>query len=170
MDIPNPDDSADAIIQSIEEVKETIGHASFEHHDPAKAAEVIGRRGAGDSIRYIAKTTGVSVSGVQSIIKRHPEVIAEIQESTGRMAVTNTHLSFEVYAQKMRTLRDDPEQLAKVSPKDLAIAAGVMVDKAQLLQGKATSIHENLNEPTFADAQALIRQAQGRVIDVEEDD
>ena len=45
-----------------------------------------------------------------------------------------------------------------------------MFDKARLAEGKATSIHENLNEPTWADAQALIRQAQGRVIDVEEDE
>jgi hypothetical protein len=39
---------------------------------------------------------------------------------------------------------DDPERRRKTSPRDWAIIAGVMVDKAQLLAGLPTSINLNV--------------------------
>jgi hypothetical protein len=167
MDLAQPHDAADAIISSIKGIKGSISPAATENTNPAKAAEIIGLRCAGESLRSIEATTGVGLTAIQAIIRRHPEVIAELQQSTSSMAVTNAHLTFEVYAKKMRTLRDNEDALDKVNPKDIAIAGGIMVEKAQLLQGKATSINETRHEPSMKEVQEGLRQLkQGTVIDI----
>ena len=72
---------------------------------------------------------------------------------------------------KAEALASNPEQLAKTNPQQLAVAYGVATDKWAALSGGPTAIVEHRRaEPTFADAQALIRQAQARVIDVEDGD
>jgi hypothetical protein len=63
--------------------------------------------------------------------------------------------------QKMDMLAKNPEALAKVNLKDLAISYGVAVDKGMLaLDGNRTIVEHVSRKPSLADAQAAIDEAR----------
>jgi hypothetical protein len=63
--------------------------------------------------------------------------------------------------QKMLQLSEDPEALAKVNLRDLAVSYGVAVDKGMLaLDGNKVTVEYVSKRPSLADAQAAINEAR----------
>lgn len=126
---------------------------------PEKLALARNLRALNVPIRTIALETGLSKSSVESLIQRDAVSIAEIKADL----VKRLHRAAGVAAE---VIIDDLDS-GKLRGRDAAIALGVLVDKAQLLGGQATSIVRKEESPTDHDALASYIQSLPEVTEVE---
>jgi len=78
-----------------------------------------------------------------------------------------------VLEEKMQRLQADPDKLDDEKLKDIALAIGIVTDKAANLNGMATSVVEHRSGPSIEDAMKFreevrqrVQMAKGKVIDV----
>ncbi len=84
--------------------------------------------------RLMNKRRGVEVEKQTKAVARKIDTqqMVELSKDTRNLAV-------QILNDKLVQMQTDPEALAKTSIKDLATVFGILVDKAQLLNGLATS-------------------------------
>ena len=165
-----PPDLPDKIAQSLA----TLAHSDPRHVEskhPQEAARALEMLSQGASLASIEQVTGLSITSISRMRRSHAEVLGEMRSRAAVDAAQTAEAYRLLMNAKAEALASNPEQLAKTNPQQLAVAYGVATDKWTALSGGPTAIVEHRRaEPTFADAQALIRQAQARVIDVEDGD
>ena len=104
---------------------------------PETAAQIQGMLAEGVGILRIARNCHVSPSTVIAVRDQSTAEIDKQARQVGHSAMSVARQSVEAIQEAI----DDPELRKKVSPRDWAIIAGVMVDKSQLLSGLPTSIN-----------------------------
>ena len=158
------------IAKSVGEAAKVGRCDKIEVRDPMKAAVILERLARGDRLRRVMAEEGVGQEMIARLKLDHGEAIAKRRE----LAASDAEYLAERYRllaeDKADQLADDPEGLAKVNPKDLALSFGIYRDKASSLRGDATAVVEHKRSVSLEDAAAMIEAArkkvQGEAIDV----
>jgi len=157
----------DTLPSKIETKAGSCSGSKLKHYDPERYALICNLLGAGDlSQRQISRIAGVSRNLVSGIVMSQTSDIEPLKQ---RIAGQSRNLAQLCIERATEMVLDDE---AKVSLRDLMIAAGVAVDKSQLLAGQATTITEfKPHDPGDDVFEEALRKAQaaGRVIDVPAD-
>ncbi len=161
----------DAVIaESVGEAAKVGRSDKIEVRDPMKAAVILERLARGDRLRRVMAEEGVGQEMIARLKLDHGEAIARRRE----LAAGDAEYLAERYRllaeDKADQLADDPEAMARVNPKDLALSYGIYRDKASNLRGDATAVVEHKRSVSLEDAAAMIEAArkkvQGEAIDV----
>jgi hypothetical protein len=107
---------------------------------PETVQRIQGLLAEGVGILRISRIVRVSPSTVIAVRDLSLTEIEKQAHAVGKGAMSIAHQSIDAIQEAI----DDPERRRKTSPRDWAIIAGVMVDKAQLLAGLPTSINLNV--------------------------
>jgi hypothetical protein len=151
-------------------VASEIRGTALEVRDPAKAMVVLERLARGDSLSRIRREEGVSGATIARMRLAHREALNERKMQAARDAEYMAERYRLLADERVEQLENDPEQLKKVNPKDLALGYGILTDKSAQLRGDATAVVEHKKGYSLEDAMAMIEQArkkvQGEAIDV----
>jgi len=134
---------------------------SLEKKDPTNAVLALELLSAGKGYKEITEITGIGFDGLTALRSRH-----EVAVDTRRKQLAGDGFEMAeglrlLAKQKMEMLANDPDALAKVNLRDLAISYGVAVDKGMLaLDGNRTIVEHVSRKPSLADAQAAINEAR----------
>jgi hypothetical protein len=114
--------------------------------------------------------TGLHHVTLAGLEKRYDEVLKILKRKTASTIASISAKSAELTARKLRQLDESPDELRKVSVKDLSLSTAILLDKARLLQGEATAVVEHRPALTFESYQQSIREMQeARTIELERD-
>ena len=135
---------------------EFSGRRLFER-DPRRYAAIVKAIAEGLGTNMIANAFGVSHNTVQAVRLREP------------LELEKTRLLDLVKSTSRLCLERLAELIPTMSPRDAAIASGILIEKSLLLSGEATSITLNKNEESLAhqsfnDLLASLPQADCRVV------
>lgn len=167
----DPEHAAEAIAASIQAVDDSgAPHQLVELSKTSEAVTALFMLATGKSIAKIKKKTKLSYHSIKGLEERHVEVVVELRKKSSTLIAIAEVTALEVLAMKMLDLKASKKLRDKTSPKDIAITAGIAVEKSQLIQGKATEIHQHNHSISMQEAQDEIRDANNRakIIDVEE--
>jgi hypothetical protein len=165
----DPEEAAEAIADSIRAVEDSGAPPQLvELSKTGSAVKALFLLSTGVPIEDIHRRTKLSRNAIRGLQERHTEVVAELRKKSATLIAISEVTALEVLALKMLDLKDSKELRDKVSPKDIAITAGIAVEKSLLIQGKATEILQVNVNVSLDEAQDEIRKAnQQAVIDVE---
>jgi hypothetical protein len=111
----------------------------------SKALELLMQGWTPDAVN---KQTALSLGTVKAIQQRHPEIAAGQRE----------FLMGNLREATSRLVKHINNNIERFAPKDAALAFGILIDKAQLLQGEATQRVERVANISQED---LIKKLQG---------
>ena len=135
-----------------------------ENRQPREAALALEMLGAGKSFRDVAAQTGLTLSQIGAIRKRHKVTIEEHRErfaSDGVQLAENLRL---VALAKLQQLADDPEQLARTNIRDLMLPYAIAQDKVFSALGENTVVVEHRSKgASLEDAQKAIDEARAKI-------
>jgi hypothetical protein len=143
---------------------EFSGAALFER-DPETYARVVEMLGQGAGLFAVSRETRTSVNTVRAVRDREREAVDSQRERMAQRARDAADLAIEGITDDLA----DPAVRSKVSVKDKAIVAGVMLDKAEQLSGGPqvrieVTVHGSQQSPSAA-FEAYLRSL--RTIDAE---
>ncbi|MDA0768252.1 MAG: hypothetical protein O3A92_15695 [Verrucomicrobia bacterium] len=136
--------------------------------NPDVAIEALFLRASGMTVAEVKRKTGLHHVTLQGLEDRHREVLKVLRRRTANATAATAAKAVELTARKLQLLDDDPEALAKTGIKDVCLSAAILIDKARLLAGEATEVHEIRRAFSFEEYREFLRKAQGRVLDAEE--
>ena len=145
-----------------------------EIREPEKCAQALYLLAETDTKHYlIAEKVGLTEREVGQLTYRRPELWEKRRpELAQKMAAASEQL-LDVLEEKMQRLQADPDKLDDEKLKDIALAIGIVTDKAANLNGMATSVVEHRSGPSIEDAMKFreevrqrVQMAKGKVIDV----
>lgn len=123
--------------------------------DPERAQEILRLTAQGIGTHAIARILRVAPATVIAIRRAYPAEVEREKQRIGRRAMLAAELSID------RLTDDLIESADRISARDKAIIAGVLVDKGQLLLGEATQRIEHVDSrPAHDDWLAMVRSAQ----------
>ena len=155
-----------ALIKSVHQAAESEPHRA-ESTKPNTAIEALFRLACGDSRTEACRRTGLHPKTLNNLIERHSDSLKMIRESSALKAAAVGEKGLELLGKKFQQLDDDPDALAKIDPAKIAVATGIMIDKAAGLEGRATVVIEHRSAPSKEEYAEALRKAKGRVVDVE---
>ena len=138
----------------------------IETHEPEKSAKAMISlslpKKIRPSIEEIARKCGLSKSAVDSLSRQLKTQLWPLKEEIGEIALKEYSNLLMTNAWNIAASIDE-ESIREAGLKDRAIALGILTDKALLVQGKPTEIHEHgahgkLDDLLGAVAQALQRR------------
>lgn len=153
--------------------KSQCGPQSIEKRDPDRAIKILYMLAQRTPIAEIATTCGVCENTIRSIKERQNEALKFLNDRARLNTATVADMLVNATALKAQKLLEDPDHLNKTNIKDIALATGIMTDKAAVHQGRPTNITENRGSENREKLMELIKQAKERmakakVIDVEQ--
>lgn len=126
--------------------------------DPGRYRAIVDALANGMGIRQIARAYKVSHNTVAAVRAREGATIDTLKTSIAGRALLVAEMAVERLG----------DEIGDIKREALAVVAGILVDKAQLLTGQATSIIGRPEAPQdWESALDSIRQAQGQVIDID---
>lgn len=132
-----------------------------ERSDPKMAVLAIEMLCQGYGYREVEEQTGIVFDRLLTLRARHEVAIDVRRKQLAGDGFEMAEGLRLLTRQKMDMLAKNPEALAKVNLKDLAISYGVAVDKGMLaLDGNRTIVEHVSRKPSLADAQAAIDEAR----------
>ena len=140
-------------------------------NEPDKYAACIIMLGRGFGVHRVARALGIGVNTVSAI---RDEAAPDVETEKLRVA-TKCRRGAELMLERLIDMALDPN--AKIPANVAAISAGILIDKAQVLTGQATSIirheraefsHEDFND-YLASLQAVEPDQPGQSLVVRED-
>lgn len=145
------------IISSISE----SGSRTLESREPTKAMLCLELLADGSTWQQVADETGWSFTQIGAVKARH-EVAIEVRKK--QLAADGFEMAEGIrllMKQKMSMLADNPDALAKVNVKDLALSYGIAVDKGMLALGENKMVIEHkAGKPSLEDAMKAIEDAR----------
>jgi len=124
---------------------------------------IVALTGADYSLREVSQLLGVSKNTVSSVIESEPDAVGTLKQRTAKTLRRAAHR----LAERILDRTED------IPIGQAAVTLGIVIDKAQLLDGEATAIIESRPsarhadwEETLIEVQAL-KQAAGRVIEAD---
>jgi hypothetical protein len=158
-----PDEVTDEMLSKLEQQDGLCSGVQLKSSDPARYELVVNLLAEGSlSQRQVSRLAGVSRNLVSGIAKSQT---ADIEPLKQKIAAGARNLSQLCIERATELVLDDK---AKVSLRDLMIAAGVATDKSLVLAGQASSIVEFRSvDPSDDEFAAALRRAKSAdVIDV----
>ena len=113
---------------------EFTGERLYKNH-PEKYRALVALLVEGLSVRRVCDVLKVSHHTVLAVRQREGSTIATLKERLAVLAADGAKLCVEAIVDRLF----NPEDLKKISARDLSIIAGVLVDKGQLLSGGVTA-------------------------------
>jgi hypothetical protein len=145
------------IVSSISE----SGSRTLESREPTKAMLCLELLADGSTWQQVADETGWSFTQIGAVKARH-EVAIEVRKK--QLAADGFEMAEGIrllMKQKMAMLADNPDALAKVNVKDLALSYGIAVDKGMLALGENKMVIEHkAGKPSLEDAMKAIEEAR----------
>jgi hypothetical protein len=145
------------IVTSISE----SGSRTLESREPTKAMLCLELLADGSTWQQVADETGWSFTQIGAVKARH-EVAIEVRKK--QLAADGFEMAEGIrllMKQKMAMLADNPDALAKVNVKDLALSYGIAVDKGMLALGENKMVIEHkAGKPSLEDAMKAIEEAR----------
>lgn len=133
----------------------------IERKDPKKAVLALEMLCNGKGYREVEELTGIGFDSLIGLRARHEVAIETRRKQLAGDGFEMAEGLRLLAKQKMEMLANDPDALAKVNLRDLAISYGVAVDKGMLaLDGNRTIVEHVSRKPSLADAQAAIDEAR----------
>ena len=167
----HPTKEIQAVTESVASVAKQRPHC-IESLNPDEAVNALFLRACGTSHAKVTEATGLAKNTVRALEQRNAEALGLLKHRATIKAATLADKALEVVGLKLKQLHDDPEALKASSLKDASLSAAILTDKALLLSGQATEIHDHRAPFTFEEYQQTIRDARARLkakaIDVEE--
>lgn len=137
---------------------------STEARNPKEAALALEMLGAGSSFREIQAATGLTLSQIAAVRKRHKVTIEEHRERFASDGVELAESLRLVAKAKLQQLADDPEQLAKTNIRDLILPYAIAQDKVFSALGENTVVVEHRSKGvSLEDAQKAIAEARAKI-------
>jgi len=137
------------------------GSRTLEAREPAKAMLCLELLADGSTWQQVADETGWSFTQIGAVKARH-EVAIEVRKK--QLAADGFEMAEGIrllLKQKMAMLADNPDALAKVNVKDLALSYGIAVDKGMLALGENKMVIEHkAGKPSLEDAMKAIEDAR----------
>ena len=137
--------------------------AKLEVRKPRESALALEMLANGERYADVVAATGLSYANVAALRTRHGEAIAIRREKAADDAEHMADLYREALERRAEQVLGSEEALARVNPKDLALAYGIMRDKASGLRGDATAVVEHRREISLEQAKEMIEAARKRV-------
>lgn len=135
-----------------------------EIREPEKAARAVYLLSESDLKQdEIADEVGLAPKELNGLIYHRPEIWEKRRPRVAAKLAGAAEQLADAMDQKMQTLLGDPEELAKTSVKDLALALGIVSDKAAAFNGMATAVVEHRNVGKIEEYEALKAEAQLRL-------
>lgn len=132
-----------------------------EQKNPEKAVMALELLAEGKGYQAVGEATGLTFDQIVGLRARH---IVAIEVRRKQLAEDGFEMAegLRLLAkQKMAMLADDPDALAKVNLRDLAISYGVAVDKGMLaLDGNKVVVEHVSRKPSLQDAMQAIADAK----------
>jgi hypothetical protein len=145
------------IVTSISE----SGSRTLESREPTKAMLCLELLADGSTWQQVADETGWSFNQIGAVKARH-EVAIDVRKK--QLAADGFEMAEGIrllMKQKMAMLADNPDALAKVNVKDLALSYGIAVDKGMLALGENKMVIEHkAGKPSLEDAMKAIEEAR----------
>ena len=145
------------IVSSISE----SGSRTLEAREPTKAMLCLELLADGSTWQQVADETGWSFNQIGAVKARH-ETAIEVRKK--QLAADGFEMAEGIrllMKQKMAMLADNPDALAKVNVKDLALSYGIAVDKGMLALGENKMVIEHkAGKPSLEDAMKAIEEAR----------
>lgn len=137
------------------------GSRTLEAREPTKAMLCLELLADGSTWQQVADETGWSFTQIGAVKARH-EVAIEVRKK--QLAADGFEMAEGIrllMKQKMAMLADNPDALAKVNVKDLALSYGIAVDKGMLALGENKMVIEHkAGKPSLEDAMKAIEDAR----------
>lgn len=134
---------------------------ALEVQQPEKGMLCLELLASGGNWEEIAEATGFSFSQISRIKARH-EMAIDVRKK--QLAADGFELAEGMrllMKQKMAMLADNPDALAKVSIKDLALSYGITIDKGMQALGENKMVIEHkAGKPSLEDAMKAIEEAR----------
>ena len=135
-----PSDQMEAShFEELEAKGEFTGERLFKQR-PRTYVEIVSLLAEGLGVNRIGRILHVSGHTVRAVRDREPAAIATVKERIARQAYHGASMCVDAILEDL----DDAEIRKKIATRDLAVTMGVLVDKAQLLSGGATSRPETI--------------------------
>ena len=133
----------------------------LERKNPKMAVLALELLSAGKGYKEVEEITGIGFDSLTGLRARHEMAIEVRRKQLAGDGFEMAEGLRLLAKQKMEMLANDPDALAKVNLRDLAISYGVAVDKGMLaLDGNRTIVEHVSRKPSLADAQAAIDEAR----------
>ena len=137
------------------------GSRTLEAREPTKAMLCLELLADGSTWQQVADETGWSFTQIGAVKARH-EVAIEMRKK--QLAADGFEMAEGIrllMKQKMAMLADNPDALAKVNVKDLALSYGIAVDKGMQALGENKMVIEHkAGKPSLEDAMKAIEDAR----------
>jgi hypothetical protein len=134
---------------------------TLEAREPTKAMLCLELLADGSTWQEVADETGWSFNQISAVKSRH-EVAIDIRKK--QLAADGFEMAEGLrllLKQKMAMLADNPDALAKVNVKDLALSYGIAVDKGMQALGENKMVIEHkAGKPSLEDAMKAIEEAR----------
>jgi len=134
---------------------------------PEAAILAIERVAQGVSGREVERVTGLSHGVLARLRYDHREAIDARRARAADDAEEAAERFRLLIIEKANQLERDPEALAKINPKDLALGYGILRDKASNLRGDAVAVVEHRKGFSIEDAAEMIAAARKKVVNAE---
>ena len=124
-------------------------HNRLDVTDPEKAAAAMEAMSLSDEARGpiadLARAVGISDSAARALQQRMDGKYVSLQRKMGDTKVTELrdlagYNAVRLLGEIADRFQSDPESIRKEKIRDLSVAAGIMIDKQQLLDGKPTQV------------------------------
>lgn len=116
-------------------------------------------------MRKIAEATGLNDFELGQLIFRNPELWETRKKRLAAKAAQTAEDLVDLTRKKAAMLMEDEDALAETPIKDLALAYGIVNDKAGSLNGEAATVIEHRSGPTIDAALAFREEVRQRLVD-----
>lgn len=145
---------------------------TLEISNPQAAARILWMLAKGDTLREIARVTGVNRTVIRRLSWRNEDTLETKRKEFSREFALAAEAYKDLLLEKAERLSENPELLDGISPDKLALAMAITTDKSMALAGMAGVIIETRKGASIDDALKAIeesrqRVAKGRVIENE---
>lgn len=134
---------------------------TLEARQPAKALFCLELLAEGATWEEVAEKTGLSFTQIGAVKSRH-EVAIDVRKK--QLAIDGFEMAEGLrllMKQKLAMLADNPDALAKVGVKDLALSYGIAIDKGMQALGENKMVIEHkASKPSLEDAKKAIEEAR----------
>ena len=135
-----------------------------EGRDPAVATRALELLAEGRGVTFVSEETGIKFETLVRMKARHKTVLDERRAMLAEDALEMAEGYRLLQKEKMRMLIEDPEQLAKMNVRDLAVSWGIANDKFLGAMGENRVVVEHKGgAPSLADAIKAIEEARAAI-------
>jgi hypothetical protein len=141
----------------------TVGVNAIEKREPVKATLALEMLAGGETYEAVARATGLSFTSIAALRARNDK---PLEERRKQLAVDGFEMAegLRLLAkQKMQSLADNPEELAKVNLRDLVLPYAIAQDKAFAALGENKVIVEHRRGASLEDAMREIEAVRAKI-------